>query len=200
LGTPTQLYDYNTNPVLLDAVRNSDNLVVSLTAAIPDFEPTAQLIRTGTVSPSYFQRIYVIMHDGMVVEPNLVLNIPTASISQIEIYKNVAGNMSDPMKSADPGSVIAICTERFVPVPPNFYHYQLRGFDRPSIFKEPNPAIPTGDYRSTVYWNPSITTNDDGVAHFDFHTSDVSGNYRIIVEGMTSEGKPFRHQEVFKVD
>jgi hypothetical protein len=48
------------------------------------------------------------------------------------------------------------------------------------------------DFRTTLYWNPSISKTSDGNFSFDFYTSDMKGKYRIVVEGMNKEGKTIR--------
>lgn len=44
------------------------------------------------------------------------------------------------------------------------------------------------DLRSTIYWNPSIITSEEGKANIDFYTSDASTTYSVVIEGITSEG------------
>lgn len=44
------------------------------------------------------------------------------------------------------------------------------------------------DQRTLLYWNPSAVTNADGTLQLEFYTSDQSGNFRIVVEGMTNDG------------
>ncbi|RZF60235.1 hypothetical protein [Sphingobacterium corticibacterium] len=40
------------------------------------------------------------------------------------------------------------------------------------------------DMRSTVYWNPNIVTDRDGTATFSFFTSDVTGDFEIVAQGL----------------
>ena len=49
-----------------------------------------------------------------------------------------------------------------------------------------NSRIP--DCRNTLYWNPEITTDNNGEASAEFYTSDEPGEYLIVVEGITDEG------------
>jgi hypothetical protein len=44
------------------------------------------------------------------------------------------------------------------------------------------------DQRSLLYWNPSITAEQNKPLQVDFFTSDTPGIYRVIIEGMTKEG------------
>ncbi|MDR2956362.1 MAG: TonB-dependent receptor plug domain-containing protein [Prevotella sp.] len=47
----------------------------------------------------------------------------------------------------------------------------------------------TPDMRTTIYWNPSIKTSEDGDADVNFYTSDASSTYSVIIEGITSDGR-----------
>ncbi len=72
--------------------------------------------------------------------------------------------------------------------------YSFAGYDMRREFYSPdyfNPQTNTliPDLRSTVYWKPSIITNNQGKAGVDFFNADGSGNYRVIVEGLAPEGK-----------
>ena len=47
------------------------------------------------------------------------------------------------------------------------------------------------DFRSSVYWNPSVKTDSNGKASVDFFCSDDIGKLSIRIDGLTTEGKPF---------
>lgn len=49
------------------------------------------------------------------------------------------------------------------------------------------------DFRKTIYWNPSIQTNEDGKATFSFYTSDEITSFSLIAEGITANGKVGRN-------
>ena len=44
------------------------------------------------------------------------------------------------------------------------------------------------DERYLLHWAPDITTDADGNHQLEFFTSDVSGTYQVVVEGLTAEG------------
>ena len=44
------------------------------------------------------------------------------------------------------------------------------------------------DFRNTLCWQPQVKTDKDGRASVEFYTSDESGQYVIIIEGITSSG------------
>ncbi len=45
------------------------------------------------------------------------------------------------------------------------------------------------DYRNTLYWNPAVITNKDGISEVSFYSSDEQAIYDIIVEGVSFDGK-----------
>ncbi|MEI7499251.1 MAG: hypothetical protein WCK84_02285 [Bacteroidota bacterium] len=64
------------------------------------------------------------------------------------------------------------------------------------------PALFTGnipDSRNTVYWNPSVQTNDDGSADISFLAPDTPGKYYILLRGMTKTGEVELTKEVIVV-
>jgi hypothetical protein len=44
------------------------------------------------------------------------------------------------------------------------------------------------DARSTIYWNPNITTDKTGAASLEYYNADGRGTYRAIIEGIDKDG------------
>lgn len=44
------------------------------------------------------------------------------------------------------------------------------------------------DFRSTVYWNPQVVTDEMGKTSLQFYNADGRGSYRIVVEGFDASG------------
>lgn len=82
---------------------------------------------------------------------------------------------------------------------------KVRGFDRAIPFVSPNygrGSATTGpdDYRSTLYWNPRVNLSTHRApVELSFYTSDQSGTYRIVIEGVTSNGNPIHSEARFTV-
>jgi hypothetical protein len=53
------------------------------------------------------------------------------------------------------------------------------------------------DQRYLLYWNPAIQVK--GKVQINFYTSDVPGDYSVVVEGLTKEGIPGTATATFKV-
>jgi hypothetical protein len=55
------------------------------------------------------------------------------------------------------------------------------------------------DFRNTLYWKPDLRSDKDGKTSVTFFTSDEKGDYTIIVEGITPDGKAGISRLPFKV-
>ena len=55
------------------------------------------------------------------------------------------------------------------------------------------------DFRNLMHWSPTLTTNAQGRAGLDFFTSDQTGTYRVVVQGLTPGGAAGSGEYVFEV-
>ena len=82
----------------------------------------------------------------------------------------------------------------------------VRGCQKPAEFyapKYPTLADRLGtntDLRSTIAWEPFIRTDSLGRATVTFYTADRSGNYDIVLEGITDEGELCRTHRTISVE
>ena len=69
------------------------------------------------------------------------------------------------------------------------------GYQTPAEFYAPAYATEKArrsmapDYRTTLYWNPTVKLDDTGPAIVEFYTSDAPADYDISIEGVTQTGK-----------
>ena len=69
------------------------------------------------------------------------------------------------------------------------------GYQTPAEFYAPAYATEKArrsmvpDYRTTLYWNPSVEFDETGRANVEFYTSDAPADYDITIEGITQTGK-----------
>jgi len=57
----------------------------------------------------------------------------------------------------------------------------------------------SGDYRSTLYWNPRVILDKDHrKVTISFFNNDVSSRLRVIVEGINKDGKLTRVDQIIK--
>ena len=75
----------------------------------------------------------------------------------------------------------------------------------PSPFENPDYSIDRiknskrPDFRHTLYWNPSVEYTNGQPVHFSFYTSDLCGEFKVTVEGITTDGKMIRGASLFQV-
>ncbi|MGN6396293.1 MAG: carboxypeptidase regulatory-like domain-containing protein [Mucilaginibacter sp.] len=77
--------------------------------------------------------------------------------------------------------------------------YKAREFYSPQ-YDNPHTNQKMADLRSTIYWNPNIITDKDGKASFSYFNADGKGTYRVVIEGIDSDGNPERRVLRYKVE
>ena len=55
------------------------------------------------------------------------------------------------------------------------------------------------DFRNLLYWSPDIVTGADGKTGLSFYTSDQTGTYIMVVQGMTKSGLAGSNVMTFEV-
>ncbi len=79
----------------------------------------------------------------------------------------------------------------------------IGGYTPIKKFYSPNydlqPDLKDQDFRNTLYWDPFIATDSTGMAQVSFFNSDEPGDWQVIVEGITDDGKLCRGVKSFTV-
>ena len=117
-------------------------------------------------------------------------------IETIEVELSAAGPNSG-------NGMILIYTRRGQPFingkDPNYALKRMKGYQQYIEFYAPDHTVlldKSLDYRTTVYWNPSIS-NEERVVKFS--NSDLEGKIQVILEGYTNDGIPFRSTNFYEV-
>jgi hypothetical protein len=63
-----------------------------------------------------------------------------------------------------------------------------REFYSPRYEAQKERSDRTPDQRNLLFWDPDVTTGGDGKVEFDFYTSDVEGDFLIVIEGLANGG------------
>ncbi len=127
---------------------------------------------------------------------SIIRSIPMISIDKVEVLK---GNSAVIYGSRGNNGVIAIYTKKGETTVSKDYELvgaitkKVAGFAYNREFYSPQytPEIintPKPDHRTTLYWNPEIRT-ENGKAAMSFYIADDLGYFRIIVEGITDNGR-----------
>jgi len=138
---------------------------------------------------------------------SIIQSIPMTNIDKVEVLK---GGSAVIYGSRGNNGVIAIYTKKGeAPVTQDYeligaITKKVAGFSSTREFYSPkytpeNIDTPKPDHRTTLYWYPEINT-ENGKATVSFYTADDLGYFRIIVEGVTSNGKICLGSAGFMVD
>ncbi|WP_375444599.1 hypothetical protein [uncultured Fibrella sp.] len=74
-----------------------------------------------------------------------------------------------------------------------------RDFYAPSYATPEQLASRLADFRSLLYWNPNVTSNQQGRINLSFYTSDQEGRYLIVVHALTPDGRFTTTQQAITV-
>ncbi|WP_432709437.1 hypothetical protein, partial [Pedobacter sp.] len=105
-------------------------------------------------------------------------------IIKLNTYKNDLGGMD-----IDPRAVVL-----------DYEGMQLQREFYSPVYETPdqkNSRIP--DFRNVLYWSPNLTTDQQGNGNIAFYTSDQTGHYIGVIEGLSEDGIPGRKVFTFEV-
>lgn len=143
----------------------------------------------------------LIMLDGIITEGLNFDMIPNSQVEQVEVIAPHKGAL---FGSKGLGGAVNIITRYEADDKPQFNTAILKplGYQKPIAFYAPiyetesQRKRPEVDYRTTLFWNPTLLPDVSGKATFQFYTSDVpSGSYSVVIEGITTTGKLIRKVE-----
>jgi len=65
---------------------------------------------------------------------------------------------------------------------------EQREFYSPKYDNQISTASRIPDFRNLLHWAPEVITDSNGKAQIQFYTSDQTGNYKVVVQGITKNG------------
>jgi TonB-dependent SusC/RagA subfamily outer membrane receptor len=128
--------------------------------------------------------------DGVPVDYSTVQTLSVYDVDYVEILKGPSASIYG-MRGAN--GVIAIYTNKGFYMKRGEIRFKMLGYHTPKKFYSPkysasnNPSIP--DTRKTIFWNANVKTDNFGKAHVEFYHSDIPGEFEIVIEGMSPDGK-----------
>lgn len=157
-----------------------------------------------------------IFYNGLNVDYAYLTNVNSTDIQSVEIFLNdgvsginnryqTSGVIEINSKIMPKGTKISADQLRDLFPPKYEATLTPKGFNMGREFYSPKYIAPPSvtqraDLRSTIYWNPHLTTDKlTGAVAFDFYNSDAKGTYKAVVEGMDAEGNIGRYVYRFKV-
>lgn len=157
-----------------------------------------------------------VFHNGMPIETSFLNNISSADVDNIEIFLkddlglvnrlyNTNGVMVINSKKAPKGTPVSAEDLKKLFPQSNILTFTPQGYIKKKEFYTPKylsaESKTTGaDFRSTVYWNPRIFTDEAGNMAFEFYNGDTRGTYKATVEGTDIDGNLSRFIYRYKVE
>ena len=148
----------------------------------------------------------LVLLNGIPVDATVLNQTLPATVDFIDIIK---GPRAAIYGSRAPNGVIVIYTKNGTEATAqnkefggslNFTH---PGYDYSKNFYEPKHPQKLSndkpDNRTTLHWQPNVKLNENGKAKVSFYTSTIPGEYRVDLEGLTSEGTPIKTSTFFEV-
>jgi TonB-dependent SusC/RagA subfamily outer membrane receptor len=148
----------------------------------------------------------MVIIDGM--QGGSVSDLNVSDVESVKMLKNVDAAIYGLQGS---NGVLLITTKKNKSLPvnkklsPGLITYAPKGFYKARTFYSPvyGTSVKQGkktDDRATIYWNPDIVTDKEGLASLDFYNADGKGTYRVIVEGIDDNGNVGRSVYTYKVE
>ena len=153
--------------------------------------------KSRRIGDFYLGETPIFIIDGMISRnPNFVGNIPFDDVKDIKLYYDLKDLRKMYNVMGRDGAVIVQTTL------PNFRLdedeaadiFKLNGLQSGTGILSHNPSVSSPDSTSpmfspTIYWNPSLTSDTDGRADFNFYHTDDVGTFVIMVLARTNDGQ-----------
>ncbi len=190
---------------------SSNNLLLILQGKVPGLVITNQTDETGSHTVVRIARASGLTIQAQTEPLVMIDNVPMSGragdiLQSIDAYTiesiEVVTRVSPAYGSAGVNGVISIYTKRGIGSEKNSFDRDLQliklgGYSQPSQFRIPNyssnnPEHSQIDYRSILYWNPMVATDEYGRARVSFFAADLETQYRVVVEGVNENFEPVR--------
>ena len=115
-----------------------------------------------------------------------------SSMEQLTMYGELGVNGIIMIYLKPPGSRLSRKRKTYQGI----LNFIYQGYDTAREFYAPDYSIPKDnesgqpDERTTLHWAPSVMIGDSGEATLEFYTGDRTGEYTVVVEGLSRSGMP----------
>ena len=151
---------------------------------------------------------------GMPVDVSYLNSLQSSEIESIEVF--LKDDLSGINRTYNTNGVLVVNMKKVVHkkvsmkdiqdlIPnPGKVTFVPKGYTTSRVFYSPKyeatrSTMQGVDYRSTIYWNPRVLTDEKGNASFEYYNSDGKGTYRVIAEGIDKDGNIGRMNYRYKV-
>lgn len=127
--------------------------------------------------------------DNIPTDVTAVQSLSPNDVERIEVLKGPSTAIYG-VRGAN--GVIAIFTRRGRYMKKGVLNFEMLGYHRPQEFYSPRYGTDFDDLvvdnRSSLYWNPMVITDGNGIARIRFYNSDKASRFYVVAEGITPQG------------
>lgn len=142
----------------------------------------------------------VLYLDEVETDASFISAIPANQVALVKVFSSFAGALGNA-----PGGVLAVYTKKGSDDSGTSGFASLSTYNGYSVVKEfysPDYSIKKqdkkADNRITLDWRPDILVNSiDPVIPFSFYNNDRTKSFRVVIEGMTLDGKMLMIEKIF---
>ncbi len=142
----------------------------------------------------------LLLIDDIMLNYDAINSISVNDVDRIEILKGANASIYGLRGST---GVIAVYSKQGRYMKRGEIQFDMLGYATPKTFYSPKYSSVNSDFtdlRKTIYWNPEIITNAEGIAKISFHNADTKGTFIIRVEGMNGNGKVGSQRFSYRID
>ena len=165
----------------------------------------AFFVQSDQANELFFESAPLVMVDGVpIADMNTIIHFDPLKFSKMEIVtkRHVLG---DSLLNG----IISYSTYKGdlsgFPLDRNAYILDYEGLQLHREFYSPvyetrdQGASRIPDLRNLLYWSPEIVTGRQGRQQISFYTSDIPGQYAVILQGITADGRAVSVRTAFTV-
>ena len=154
--------------------------------------------RNGIAYSNRDQRPMQLVVDGVYVEGSYLNNLNYFDIQGIEVLRNIG--LTSIYGGRGGSGLLLVTTKRggdSENYPEAIYGrgittYYPKGFYKAREFYSPQYNTKTNkelaDLRTTIFWQPNLLTGSNGKGSFEYFNAGSKGTYRVVIEGISSDG------------
>ena len=172
------------------------------------FEIAVRPSKVGSISGTEMKTIQesttLILVDDIRTQPDDVLLMDSEDVEEVRVVRSLINTM---YSLEGYTGLLLIYTrpenkraKRFLNV--NIAGHTPLGYQKPAEFYSPKYIAEVkgkSDNRHTLHWQPNVAVDQEGKADFNFYTGDKTGNYTVVVQGVTHDGEIIHAKKQFKV-
>ncbi len=159
-------------------------------------------LTVSDVTDNYRTRVgnLLVMMDGVVLSDlDNLLDFDAMLIEDVDIYSQaiVCGKVSFS------GIVNFVTKKNYVTAltfPANVRVVDFKGVSYPVAYYGTKPEGLEVDRRQVLYWDPAVRIAHGGQHRFQIHAPGYSGKFRVVAEGVASDGTPIHQEWTFEVE